>query len=184
MRGRGTRTAPYIDKKKFVIYDFFGNHQHFNDSDTDAFSGAGGGGYVPKAQSPGGKSPRELIELGLEDEWLDAVHYIEVGPDGERVDKREYVTDWEKTVRQEAGSDPVLAKIRAGEALSEEEEEQLARRLNQPQRYFNEDNLRRASRIRAATSSTSFARPLGFLNTKHAKNEWRKTSGLGSSPGT
>jgi hypothetical protein len=24
----------------------------------------------------------------------DAVHYIEVGPDGERVDKRAYVTDW------------------------------------------------------------------------------------------
>ena len=171
MRGRGTRTAPYIDKKKFVIYDFFGNHQHFNDSDTDAFSGAGGGGYVPKAQSPGGKSPRELIELGLEDEWLDAVHYIEVGPDGERVDKREYVTDWEKTVRQEAGSDPVLAKIRAGEALSEEEEEQLARRLNQPQRYFNEDNLRRAYKNPGGNLIDFIRTALGLL--KHKTREER-----------
>ncbi|MEN2383807.1 MAG: DEAD/DEAH box helicase family protein [Gloeotrichia echinulata CP02] len=37
IRGRGTRTAPHIDKRKFVIYDFFGNHQYFNDSDTDIY---------------------------------------------------------------------------------------------------------------------------------------------------
>ena len=35
MRGRGTRTAPHIGKQKFVIYDFFGNHEHFNDTDAD-----------------------------------------------------------------------------------------------------------------------------------------------------
>jgi type I restriction enzyme R subunit len=146
MRGRGTRTAPHIGKEKFVIYDFFRNHEHFNDLDTDIFSGTGGGGYAPKPKQPGGKTPRELIELGLEDEWLDAVHYIEVGPDGERVDKRDYVTDWETTVREEADADPIIAKVRAGELLSEQEEEQLSQRLNQPQRYFNEDNLRRAYR--------------------------------------
>lgn len=28
MRGRGTRTAPHIGKRKFVIYDFFKNHDH------------------------------------------------------------------------------------------------------------------------------------------------------------
>ena len=43
MRGRGTRTAPHIDKRKFVIYDFFRNHQYFNDSDEDVFTGSGGG---------------------------------------------------------------------------------------------------------------------------------------------
>jgi type I restriction enzyme R subunit len=146
MRGRGTRTAPHIGKEKFVIYDFFRNHEYFNDSDTEIFSSSGAGGYAPRPKQPGGKTPRELIELGLEDEWLDAVHYIEVGPDGERVDKRDYVTDWETTVKQEAESDPIIAKVKAGEALTEVEEAQLAQRLNQPQRYFNEDNLRRAYR--------------------------------------
>ncbi len=146
MRGRGTRTAPHIGKEKFVIYDFFRNHEYFNDSDTDIFSGSGSGGYAVKPKQAGGKTPRELIELGLEDEWLDAVHYIEVGPDGERVDKRDYVTEWETTVREDADADPILAKVKAGELLSEQEEEQLAQRLNQPQRYFNEDNLRRAYR--------------------------------------
>lgn len=165
MRGRGTRTAPHIDKQKFVIYDFFGNHQYFNDSDADIFAGSGGGGgSQAKAARP--KTPRELIELGLDDEWLAAVHYIEVGPDGERVDKREYVTDWEKTVRDSADSDPVLAKIKAGETLTEQEETALALRLNQPQRYFNEDNLRRAYRNPGGNLVDFIRGALGLLKIK------------------
>lgn len=166
MRGRGTRTAPHIGKEKFVIYDFFRNHEYFNDSDIDIFSGSGGGGYAPKPKQPGGKTPRELIELGLEDEWLDAVHYIEVGPDGERVDKREYVTDWETAVQQEAEGDPIIAKIKAGDALTEEEESQLAQRLNQPQRYFNEDNLRRAYRNPGGNLVDFIRAALGMLRIK------------------
>lgn len=166
MRGRGTRTAPHIGKEKFVIYDFFRNHEYFNDSDTDIFSGSGGGGYTPKPKPPGGKTPRELIELGLEDEWLDAVHYIEVGPDGERVDKRDYVTDWETTVRQEADADPIIAKVKAGESLTEQEEDQLAQRLNQPQRYFNEDNLRRAYRNPGGNLVDFIRAALGMLKIK------------------
>lgn len=166
MRGRGTRTAPHIGKEKFVIYDFFRNHEYFNDSDTDIFSGSSGGGYASKPKQPGGKTPRELIELGLEDEWLDAVHYIEVGPDGERVDKRDYVTDWETTVQQESEADPVIAKVKAGEALSEDEEAQLAQRLNQPQRYFNEDNLRRAYRNPGGNLVDFIRAALGMLKIK------------------
>jgi type I restriction enzyme R subunit len=166
MRGRGTRTAPHIGKEKFVIYDFFRNHEYFNDSDTDIFSGSGGGGYAPKPKPPGGKTPRELIELGLEDEWLDAVHYIEVGPDGERVDKRDYVTDWETTVRQGADADPIIAKVKAGESLTEQEEDQLAQRLNQPQRYFNEDNLRRAYRNPGGNLVDFIRAALGLLKIK------------------
>lgn len=166
MRGRGTRTAPHIGKEKFVIYDFFRNHEYFNDSDTDIFSGSSGGGYALKPKQPGSKTPRELIELGLEDEWLDAVHYIEVGPDGERVDKRDYVTDWETTVQQEAEADPIIAKVKAGDALSEEEEAQLAQRLNQPQRYFNEDNLRRAYRNPGGNLVDFIRAALGMLKIK------------------
>ena len=94
------------------------------------------------------------------------MHYIEVGPDGERVDKRDYVTEWEQTVRQEANSDPVIAKIRAGEALTEQEEEQLAKHLNQPQRYFNEDNLRRAYRNPGGSLVDFIRAALGMLKIK------------------
>lgn len=166
MRGRGTRTAPHIGKEKFVIYDFFRNHEYFNDSDTEIFSSSGAGGYAPKAKQPGGKTPRELIELGLEDEWLDAVHYIEVGPDGERVDKRDYVTEWETTVKQEAEADPIIAKVKAGDSLTEAEEAQLAQRLNQPQRYFNEDNLRRAYRNPGGNLVDFIRAALGMLKIK------------------
>lgn len=166
MRGRGTRTAPHIGKEKFVIYDFFRNHEYFNDSDTDIFSGGSGGGYATKQSQGGPRTPRELIELGLEDEWLDAVHYIEVGPDGERVDKRDYVTDWEQTVQKEAEADPVIAKVKSGEALTEQEEAALAQRLNQPQRYFNEDNLRRAYRNPGGNLVDFIRAALGMLKIK------------------
>ncbi len=145
MRGRGTRTAAHIGKRKFVIYDFLKNHEYFNDSDTGVFTGTGGG------RAPGGaitppQPPRELVELGLEDEWLEAVTYIEVGPEGERIDKKEYVSHWEQTIRSGAADDPLLAKVRDEELLEPAEEDALARRLNQPEHYFNEDNLRRAYR--------------------------------------
>src|SRR5438552_4915763 len=72
IRGRGTRTAPHLGKKRFVIYDFFRNHEYFNDSETDIFEGpAGGGGGSAGGQRPDG--PRtELVELGIQDAWLDA----------------------------------------------------------------------------------------------------------------
>ena len=165
MRGRGTRTAPHIGKDKFVIYDFFRNHEYFNDSDTDVFSGSGGGGGRGTGPRPRPEG-RDLVELGLEDEWLDAVHYIEVGPDGERVDKRDYVTDWETTVQQEAEADPIIAKIKTGGALTDEEETQLAQRLNQPQRYFNEDNLRRAYRNPGGNLVDFIRAALGMLKIK------------------
>ena len=143
MRGRGTRTAPHIRKRKFVIYDFFGNHRYFNDSDVDVFTGVAGG-PAPGDTTTRPESPPELVELGLEDEWLEAVTYIEVGPEGERIDKEEYVTHWKETILSQAADDPILAKIRDDEHLDSEEEEALARRLNRAEHYFNEDNLRRA----------------------------------------
>lgn len=143
MRGRGTRTAPHIAKTRFVIYDFFGNHDYFNDSDTDIFTGTGGG-HAPSGERKPPKTSRDLIELGLEDEWLQAVAYVEVGPEGERVDKRDYVTNWEKTIRSTVQDNAVLQKIRDGKNLTSEEESALASKLNNPKYYFNEDNLRRA----------------------------------------
>ena len=165
MRGRGTRPAPHIDKQQFVIYDFFRNHEYFNDSDTDIFAGSGSGHVSPSEPSKA-KTARELIELGLEDEWLDAVHYLEIGPDGERVDKRDYVTDWERAVCQQADHDPILAKVKAGEPLTDAEETELAQRLNQPQRYFNEDNLRRAYRNPGGNLVDFIRAGLGILKIK------------------
>ena len=180
MRGRGTRTCPAIDKKKFVIYDFFGNHQYFNDSDADVFTGTGAGHAT--AGTPRPKTPRELIELGLQDEWLYGVEYVEVGLNGERIDRREYRSTWEDSIKKAADNDPILQKIRrqaeaATEdereryALTQDEESQLATRLNQPKMYFNEDNLRRAYRNPAGTLIDFIRHALGSIRIKSLEEE-------------
>ncbi|MBI2566412.1 MAG: DEAD/DEAH box helicase family protein [Candidatus Schekmanbacteria bacterium] len=165
MRGRGTRTAPHIGKRKFVIYDFFRNHQYFNDNDTDAFTGTGRG-HAPSGPRQGPRPSDNLIELGLEDEWLEAVSYVEIGPDGERVDKREYVTHWEEAIKTQSQADPILAKVREGEPLTSAEEDDLARRLNKPELYFNEENLRRAYRNPGGTLIDFIRAALGLIKVK------------------
>lgn len=143
MRGRGTRIAPHIQKKKFIIYDFFNNHKRWNDSDTDVFTGGAKGGAAPGV-SGGKPEPTELVELNVDDEWLEAVSYVEVGPEGERIDKKEYQTNWENTIREMGEDDPIIEKVKKDEPLSNNEEEELASRLNSPKLYFNEENLRKA----------------------------------------
>jgi type I restriction enzyme, R subunit len=170
MRGRGTRTAPHIGKQKFVIYDFFGNHDYFNDSDTDIFTGTGSGCASGATQTPP-KSPSELIELGLEDEWLEAVTYVEVGPEGERIDKRDYVNTWETTIQASVERDPLLQKIRDGNALTQDEEQILAQHLNNPELYFNEENLRRAYRRPGGTLIDFIRAALGGLKLKSREEE-------------
>ncbi len=165
MRGRGTRLAPHIQKKKFVIYDFFNNHKRWNDTDTDVFTG-GGKGITAPGGSGGKPEPKELTELGVDDEWLEAVSYIEVGPEGERIDKKEYQTHWEKMVREMSEEDPVIEKVKTGTPLSEQEEENLARRLNSPRHYFNEENLRKAYKNPVGSLVDFIKAALGLLKIK------------------
>jgi type I restriction enzyme R subunit len=144
MRGRGTRIAPHIKKKKFIIYDFFRNHEHFNDSDTDIFEGGEDRGRA-SGETGGKPDPvSELIELGVHDDWLEAVGYVEIGPDGERIDKKEYVTHWKKTIQELVADDPIIEKIKEDQPLTDQEERVLIAKLNEPKMYFNEENLRRA----------------------------------------
>lgn len=170
MRGRGTRTADHIRKQKFVIYDFFGNHDYFNDSDTDIFTGIGRG-HAPGGERKPPRPPGDLVELGLEDEWLHAVTYVEVGPEGERVDKRDYITNWETSVQSAVKDDPIIQKVRRGELLTEDEEKALADRLNRPEMYFNEENLRRAYRRPGGNLIDFIKAALGSLKIKPREEE-------------
>jgi type I restriction enzyme R subunit len=166
IRGRGTRTAPHIDKQKFVIYDFFRNHEYFNDSDTDIYADTGRGHVSNKSKTQQSRSRSELIELGLRDRWQQYVSYVEVGTEGERVDKRDYVTNWEQTIQTAVINDPTLQKIRDGELLTETEETELVRRLNTPRYYFNEDNLKRAYRSYNGNLIDFIRAALGILKLK------------------
>jgi type I restriction enzyme R subunit len=171
MRGRGTRTAPHIQKQLFVIYDFFRNHQYFNDSDTDIFSGVGTGRASSGSSQGHLRPPVELIELGVEDEWLEALVYVEVGPEGERVDKHDYMTNWQQTVQAMAQDDKTLRKIRDNQPLTEAEEQELAERLNRPTMYFNEENLRRAYRRPGGVLIDFIKAALGTIKLKSQAEE-------------
>jgi type I restriction enzyme R subunit len=170
MRGRGTRTADHIQKQKFVIYDFFGNHKYFNDSDTSIFTGTGSG-HAPGGERKLPMPQGDMVELGLEDEWLHAVTYVEVGQDGERVDKRDYVTNWETSVQSALKDDTIIQKVRRGELLTEDEEKALADRLNRPEMYFNEENLRRAYRQPGGNLIDFIKAALGSLKIKPREEE-------------
>ena len=182
MRGRGTRKCNRIGKRGFVIYDFFENRKYFNDTESDVFTGSGWGISTGGTTPPQPPTSRELIELGLADEWLYAVNYVEVGPEGEQIDKRAYISNWEETIKKQAKDDPILEKIRrqaevADEQerkafeLSEEEEQRLASRLNQPKLYFNENNLRQAYKKPSGTLVDFIQHALGSLKLKSREEE-------------
>lgn len=170
MRGRGTRTAPHIGKKGFVIYDFFKNHEYFGDSDDHPFTGSGvgsGGGAVPK-----GSGGRELVELDIDDRWRERVTYVEVGPLETRIEKDEYRSRWERVITEaEASADPVIGKIKAGEPLDDAEQDALTRRLNESENYFNEENLRHAYRTRTGTLIDFIRAALGLTRVKSREEQ-------------
>lgn len=164
MLGRGTRTAPHIGKKRFVVYDFFRNRRYFEEHGFVQE----GRGIASASSADGGESkPFEPpIDLGLEDEWLEAVDYVEVGPLGDRYRKKEYVSHWEETIQRQAQEDSLLRKVKDDQPLTSEEESELAGRLNKPEYYFNEDNLRRAYRNPGGTLVNFIRAALGSVKLK------------------
>lgn len=169
MRGRGTRTAPHIQKKGFVIYDFFKNHDYFGDTDDHPFEGSGIGGS--SNGKPPGTGGGQLIELDRDDRWRERVTYIEVGPEEIRIDKAEYRSRWEQTITAAQTSDPVIGKIKAGEDLTDEEQDALSARLNENVNYFNEENLRHAYKTPVGTIIDFIRAALGLIVVKSREEQ-------------
>ncbi len=67
--------------------------------------------------------------------------------------------------------DSVIKKVRQGDLLTEEEEKHLSDRLNQPDMYFNEDNLRRAYRKPGGNLIDFIKAALGGLKIKPREEE-------------
>jgi type I restriction enzyme R subunit len=164
MRGRGSRLCPKIGKEEFIIYDFVGNSKRFNDPgeryDKPKLVGVAPGsrpaetgeieeGDVPQPETgttyPEGGS-REFLTIaeGSLDDEIRSREIILVGPEGLSMDRKTYREEWEMKVVELKRTDPAVEKIFRGEELTDEEWEALARRLNSPRHYFNEETLRRA----------------------------------------
>ncbi|HTB86262.1 MAG TPA: DEAD/DEAH box helicase family protein [Candidatus Sulfotelmatobacter sp.] len=155
MRGRGSRICKRPDgslKNSFLIYDFTDNSERFNDPQFDPTKPPPGTGAVvtkPRGTppTPPPRPPRadfKIVPVGsVQDSFLER-KWIEVGPEGMRVDIRDYQDEWNREVAARGAKDVIIAKIQAGEIPTDEELDQLAAALGGPESFFNETNLREA----------------------------------------
>jgi len=159
MRGRGSRLCPKIGKTAFRIYDFVRNTENFNDEGYNPYSEV----ITLRRGIPWGTEEEELtLEEKERKEAIERLFiqvpenapenvdlivkraYIEIGPEGEKVDIDDYQYQWERLVQSLLDVDPLIKKVKAGYELSDEEIQELSAKLNSPEFYFNEANLRAA----------------------------------------
>lgn len=161
MRGRGSRLCPKIGKTDFLIYDFVGNSRKFNDHGRDytrpKVVGPRPGplppppepepGPDPQPPDPPPPAPPREFTVIPEGSLVDEIRLREmiiVGPEGLAIDRPTYREQWAARVSELKTADPVIQKVFAGEDVAEEDWEDLERRLNSPEFYFDEESLRQA----------------------------------------
>ncbi len=148
MRGRGTRKDPKIGKESFLIYDFVGNAEKFNDPMLEnAVPGEShlSVGLFDAIEKEEEKRKKEFVvvkEHELTDE-MQTRQMIHVGPEGMAIDRQNYKEKFKETVSS-MEDDETIQKILTDKVLDQGEINELARKLNQPEDYFNEDNLKDA----------------------------------------
>ena len=160
MRGRGSRLCPKIGKEDFIIYDFVGNTDKFNEPAEQYHKprevGTRPGTDIlvdywddeteivePPSPPPPPSEFKTILEGSLEDE-IRRREILIVGPEGLAIDRVTYRDEWKKKIAELKKTDPAIERMFSGQELSEQEWEDLARRLNSPEYYFDEDSLRRA----------------------------------------
>ncbi|MBI2447420.1 MAG: DEAD/DEAH box helicase family protein, partial [Candidatus Omnitrophica bacterium] len=112
MRGRGSRLCPKIKKTEFLIYDFVGNTERFDDPGVE-YHRPKVIGTRPSAQQAGGIPPEPipqpqseeekthefvLIEEGLLEDEFRRRETIIVGPDGLAMDRKTYQEKWAEKI--------------------------------------------------------------------------------------
>lgn len=173
MRGRGNRLCErnkrgeVINKISFMIYDFVGNTEQFNDpgevyhrprltGQPRQVRPQGDDFTIVKGGERKGREPQsgfKVIPLGaLEDEFLHREMLI-VGPEGLVIDRKRYLDEWQTVIQRMKDADLAIKAIAEGGMVNEAELERLAARLNSPEFWFNEKTLREAH-----------AQPIGALS--------------------
>lgn len=198
MRGRGSRLCPRIGKADFIIYDFVGNTLKFNDP-GEPYHKPKVVGLRPGSQAPAEGNDDEgiivrpsepkpfpppikeflLIKEGSLEDEIRKREIIIIGPEGLAVDRKTYREKWSETVVELKKTDSAIDKIFQGEELSEIEWEDLVRRLNSPEYYFNEESLQRAFEQPTGSLSDFIRAALGLFRfptreerIEHVFNTW------------
>ena len=150
IKGRGTRKYTFPngeEKKEFLVQDFCEVVKYFEEEyDFEAplpvSTGGNNGGGTGTPPPP----PPEVQTYTGTDEIV-LTEMIEVGPEGEKVDRLVYITKWEKIIKQIVEENKGFA-----DKISEGDEEEISEYLktnvfDKPTEYFNERNLSRAYRV-------------------------------------
>jgi len=187
IKGRGTRLCKEINKDHFVIFDFCGVCEYFEEEyDWEAplrtprpagsratETSDNHDGFIGEPPPPPPPVEQPIIHRSDLVAGRDQIIY---GPDGDKVDIEMYQNEWTKMVKKFAEQMPEVEKIAEDENKTEELVEILdAKVLNQPDFYFNEDNLVKSHRV-VATIRDFFLAALGkkkLPNRDDQIKEWR-----------
>lgn len=173
MRGRGSRLCSKIGKTSFTIYDFVGNTELFNDESYNPYSKiqrsrAGrpwGVENEEETEKETGKKKRPFVQVPEDAKIEETVlvrKRIEVGHNGEHIDRLQYQNNWQEEIKERLEKDPRIEKIKKNQEITDEEIESLAKDLNSPQFYFNEANLREAFSYPQGTLTDFIKQALGI----------------------
>ena len=162
IKGRGTRLCPEIEKKQFVLFDFCGVCDYFDEEyDWEAptklprvpSTGKAGGSTTGGAELPTIPEPQpepvgdEMPVLARQDA-VGEREQIAVGPKGDTVDRKLYQDKWKQAVRDAISNNPELGSMLKDESKVDEAiayaKENL---LDRPEEYFNEQTLSQAYRV-------------------------------------
>ncbi len=161
IKGRGTRLCPEINKKEFVVFDFCGVVEYFDEKydweapivlppvgggNTNEGGAESGGGTTCIGIDGEGGEPEERIS-----QTPDVVlsRDIITLPEGDTVDKNMYRDEWTKAVQDfmSKRGELVASALEDEDKVEELIAEINATLLNQPKLYFNEENLQISHRI-------------------------------------
>ena len=173
IKGRGTRLHTFKDaddniigeKTEFLIHDFCEVVEYFEEQydfeaplpapvergkETDEIPQTAAEETVPIGE---GASEKIKLKTPVVSQAPDLEHFaevIEVGPEGEKVDRMLYQEKWQKAIQRVAEAKPqIVTEAKQGE-LSEELLEYLQTEiLDKPKEYFNERNLSRVYNVLA-----------------------------------
>lgn len=157
IKGRGTRRYTFpcgTQKTNFIIHDFCEVVEYFEEKyDYTAplpVSGEMGDEtqiplYSPPSQPP---APPEGMPVAETSDYMVMTEFIEVGPEGEKIDRMTYQNKWKEKIQQTAKVKPEIIEAAKTNNFPEDLIEYLNTEiLNKPEEYFNEANLAKVYRI-------------------------------------
>lgn len=194
IKGRGTRKYTFPDgtpKENFILHDFCEVVEYFEEKyDYTApipiplLPPVGPPPEPPEPPPPPPPPKRPLVSN--EPDEMSMTEFIEVGPEGEKIDRMMYRDRWKDKIREAAEIKPELVEAAESGNFTDELMEYLNTEvLNRPVEYFNETNLAKVYRVFAditdfvkaalgvcklPTKQEQFSELIEFLKVEHNLN--------------